>query len=150
MSAKILSSISGLLLCAVLISFAPSRPGGEGFEIFINNNPVMVKFGKDMDKVQTLKLDAYKPNDAVTIRYHHCGKVGKNRTLTLRDAKNNILKQWKFDDVKQASASMSFKVKEILALQKDGSMSARLYYSSSELPGGRQLAALVSSKSPTS
>lgn len=143
MSGKIFKQFGGLALCAILFSFASHSPGGEGFEILLNNKPVVQQFGNEMKVVKTLKLDQSNENDQLTIRYHHCGKVGKNRTITLKDAKDNILKQWKFTDVSNASASMSCKVKDILALQNGKDKTIKLFYASSELPQGRQLASIV-------
>jgi hypothetical protein len=142
MSTKNLKLSGIVVVCGLLFSFATPRPGGEGFEIFLNSKVVLQQFGDNMKEVKTLKLDQSNLDDELSIRYYHCGRVGKNRTITLKDAKENVLKEWKFTDVKQASAMMTCKVKDILALQKGTDKTVKLYYASSELPKGRQLAAL--------
>jgi hypothetical protein len=132
-----------------LSAFAP-KPGGEGFEIFLDNKLLVQRFGNQINTVQSLQLDP-KATGELTIKYHHCGKAGKNRVVAIKDAQNNVLKEWRFADVKDPYSSMSCSVKEILNLQKSTrSNTVKLYYTSSELPNGRVLASLVmASKSYT-
>ncbi len=137
-----------MAVCAILFSFASPRPGGEGFEIFLNNKPVVQQFDTKMNVVKTLKLDQSNANDELTVRYYHCGRVAKNRTITLKDVNDRVLKQWKFTDVSNASANMNCKVKDILALQTGKDKTIKLYYASTELPDGRQLASIVSAAKP--
>jgi hypothetical protein len=64
------------------------------------------------------QLDESSYNDQLTIKYHHCGRVGKNRTITLKDEKSNVLKQWSFANANDATNAMTCKVKDIMDLQK--------------------------------
>jgi hypothetical protein len=132
-----LKGLAAILCCAVLSSFT-SMPGGEGFEVFLNNKVVLQQFGSKMNTIKTLNLDQASPDDQLAIIYHHCGQYGKNRVLTIKDGQNNTLKKWNFKD---EGARMTCKVKDILNLQKKNAV-LKLYYSSSELPEGRQLALL--------
>jgi hypothetical protein len=130
-------------LFTFLFSFS-SGTGGEGFEIYLNNKLLLQQYGSQMDAVKSLQLDQSSYNDQLTIRYHHCGKVGKNRSITIRDGGNKILKEWHFADVAGTDAAMSCKVKDILGLKKgNGKITLNLYYTSSELPKGRMLASVV-------
>lgn len=126
---------------AALCSFSPSF-GGEGFEIFLNGKVILQQFGKDLNTVKTLQLDAATANDKLAIRYHHCGKVGKNRVVTIKDGQDNMLKQWRFTDVDTPVGEMSCYISDIPALKKSNSV-LKIFYSSTELPNGRQLATLV-------
>lgn len=140
---KRIFSVAGLLAIAItLFSFA-GKTGGEGFEIYLNNKVVLQQFGNEMKVVKTLRLDQSNENDELSVRYHHCGKVGKNRVITIKDANDKVLKQWKFTDASNAVSSMTCKVKDILALQKGKDKTIQLFYSSTELPQGRQLASIV-------
>jgi hypothetical protein len=131
-------------IAATLLSFSSNSPsGGEGFEISLNGKVVLQQFGKDMDKVKTLQLSAASPNDKITIRYHHCGRVGKNRIVTIKDGQNNLVKEWRFKDVQTALGDMSCNVRDLISLKKGDNSVLNLYYSSSELPNGRQLASVV-------
>ena len=140
--AKAIKTLSGVALCAILYSFSTNK-GGEGFEISLNNKVVLQQYGSDLNTVKTLKLDQTAGNDQLSIRYHHCGRVGKNRTITIKDGQNKVLKQWNFTDASNAAASMSCKVKDILGLRNGKNTILKLYYSSSELPKGRLLTSIV-------
>ncbi len=134
---KSLFAVTAIALSATLFSFT-SPFGGEGFEVFLNNKVVLQQFGNSMNTVKTLSLEQASPNDELAIVYHHCGKYGKNRVITIKDGQNNTLKKWSFKD---EGAKMVCKVKDILGLRK-GNTALNLYYSSSELPKGRQIASL--------
>ena len=144
--AKAIQYVACAALCAMFFSFSTLPGGGEGFEIYLNNRLVLQQFNQDMKVVKTLKLDQANENDQLSVKYHHCGRPGKNRTLTIRDGKDEVLRQWKFDDesnVSSVAVKMDFKVKDILGLQKGKDKTIKLYYSSSEIPQGRQLASIV-------
>jgi len=70
--------------------------------------------------------------------------MGKNRSLTIKDGQNKTLKEWHFADAATGKVAMTCKVKDIVGLKKNnGTITLDLYYSSNELPKGRQLASLV-------
>jgi len=134
--------IALLAFCATLFSFVP-RFGGEGFQVYVDNKLVLERYGKEIDLVKTLTLDEYSANGQITVKYYHCGRISKGRVITIKDDQQKILKQWKFTDVAEATPAMNCSVKEIIGLQKsNNSNTVNLYYASSELPGGRHLAAL--------
>lgn len=128
--------------CLTLLSFT-SPKGGEGFEIYLDNKVVLQKFGNQMNTVSVLQLDAASVNGQLQVKYHHCGQVGKNRVITITNGEAKVLKTWRYDDAKQQSAAMSCSVKDIITLQNPGAGKLNLYYSSSELPGGRLLVSIV-------
>ena len=132
-----------LLLSLSIFSFT-SNKGGEGFEISLNGKVVLQQFGGQLNNLKSIQLDQNSANDELTVKYWHCGQVGKNRTITVKDANNKTLKEWHFVDVAKGGAAMTCKVKDIVGLNKaKGSITLNLYYASSELPKGRQLASLV-------
>jgi hypothetical protein len=124
---------------AALLSFSP-KPGGEGFEISLNNKVVIQRYGSDINVVNNLQLNQTASNDKLIIKYHHCGKVGKNRIVSIKDGQNNLLKEFRYADVSAPVGAMSLPVKDILSLKKGSANSLKLFYSSSELPNGRVLA----------
>jgi hypothetical protein len=131
-------------LAATLLSF--TNYGGEGFEIFLNNKVVIQQFGKAINEVKILRLNQHSPGGQLTVQYHHCGQVGRNRVITIKDVQNNVLKEWRFADAAASLASplaMNCNVKDILGLVKDNDGILKLYYSSSELPNGRLLTNIV-------
>ena len=140
--AKAFKRLAGIALCATLFSFSTGA-GGEGFEIYLNNKVVLQQYGSDMNTIKTLNLDQAADNDLLSIRYYHCGRVGKSRTLTIKDGEDKVLKQWNFTDVSDPSARMSCKVKDIVGLRNGRNKILKLYYSSSELPKGRLLTSII-------
>lgn len=130
-----------MALSAILFSFTSST-GGEGFEIYLNNKMLLQQYGNQMKEVKNLQLTSAGVDDQLTIKYHHCGKVAKNRIVTIKDGQNNILKEWRFADVETPLGGMNCSVKEIFNLKKGNINTVNLYYSSSELPNGRLLAAV--------
>lgn len=129
-------------ICVTMFSFFPN-PGGEGFEISLNNKVVIQQYGNDMNNLKSLQLNQVSPDEKLTIRYHHCGKIGRNRVVTIKDEQNKLLKEFRYDDPATSVGAMSLPVKDILRLKKGSSATLKLYYSSSELPGGRILATIV-------
>ena len=137
-----------LTLCAVLSSFSP-RKGGDSFEIYLNNKLVMQQNLHGDKGVRNLTLQQSNYNDQLSIKYSHCGRVGKGRTITIKDGQNKVLKQWRFTDAAGADKTMTCKVKDILDLKKarlpdrQGSATLQLFYSSNELPNGYLLASII-------
>lgn len=139
---KMLRPLFLLQSAAILFCSFAFAPGGEGFEIFLNNKVIVQQFGTEKKNVIKLDLSAAAPSDQLTLKYYHCGKAGKNRVITLRDNKNNVLKTFSFKDDTNPVAAMQVRVKEILDAEKGKSQVISLYYTSSELPQGRMLVAL--------
>jgi hypothetical protein len=143
-SMKALTIMAAVAISATLFSFS-GKKGGEGFEIFLNNKLLLQQFGSKTNEIKSIQLDQRFSNDQLVVKYHHCGQVGKNRSITIKDAQNKILKEWKFANVSAAGlsasdAAMAFKVKDILGLHPG---KLNLYYSSTELPKGKLLVTLI-------
>ena len=142
---KIISKIFALVaIAATLLSFKANSPaGGEGFEIYVNGKVVIQRFNKEVEVVKTLQLNPAAPGDKITFRYYHCGLVGKNRFVTIKNADGSPLKVWYYTDAAAPAGDMSCTVKDLLSLQKNKSGTLKIFYSSSELPKGRQLVDIV-------
>lgn len=129
-------------IAATLLSFTANSPaGGEGFEIFVNGKVVLQRFNKEVEVVKTLQLNPAAPGDKISFRYYHCGQVGKNRLVTIKNADGSPLKVWSYTNA--ATGDMSCTVKDLLSLQKAKSSALKIFYSSSELPKGRELVDIV-------
>jgi hypothetical protein len=115
--AKAIKRLAAVAVCSILFSFSTGSSGGEGFEIYLNNKLVLQQYGNDLNTAKTLNLDKAADNDQLSVRYHHCGRVGKSRTITIKDAQDKVLKEWKFTDVSEAASRMTCKVKDILGLR---------------------------------
>lgn len=127
-----------LTICSTLFAF--TKPGGEGFEIALNGKIILQRFGSDVSTVKSLSLNSVTPEDKLTIKYHHCGRVGKKRMLTIKDEQNKTLKTFSYPDGSSSVSSMEIKMKELLNLEKTQRL--QLVYTSTELPNGRTLVAL--------
>lgn len=130
-----------LTTCGALVSFSGIK-GTDVFEIFINNQRVLQQFASRTD-VKTVVLDKSSYNDKIKVIYNHCGAVGKSRSITVTNADNKILKEWKFADSESMNAGMVLNAKDIISLQKKDEDKLTLIYSSKELQKGRILASIV-------
>ena len=131
-----------VLVCAMLFSFSSKR-GGDSFEIVLNGKRVLQQFVYASKGVQTIQLTQTSDNDKLDIYYSHCGQVGKNRYITIKNEKDQAIKVWKLADAADKNGAMSFKLKDILSLRKNKTDKLNLFYSSSELPAGRTLATIA-------
>lgn len=117
MKSSIRKLVALVAICSTLLSFS-LKPGGEGFEIYLNNKAVIQQYGPEMNTVQSLQLNVNSLDDKLTIKYHHCGKAGKNRVVTVKDNKNNVLKEFRYADATTTVSAMSVAVKDILNSKK--------------------------------
>ncbi|MBS1661232.1 MAG: hypothetical protein JST68_09295 [Bacteroidetes bacterium] len=133
----LIMSILGLIVLA-----KPLMAGGDVYRIFLNGKQVLEQYvyaAKPLD-LAGLPLSEANSNDKLVAYYSHCGTIGKDRTITIRDEHGTVLKEWKFADAAAGAKDngMEIPVKEILALQARG-RGLSMYYSSQQLPAGRLL-----------
>jgi len=147
MKSIIINSVALFVVGATLLAFAPNL-GGEGFEISLNNKMLIQKYGASINDVNSLELDQTAINGQLTVNYHHCGRVGKNRVICIKDRQDKVVKEWRFADG-NGTAAMNFSVKDIVGLRKANNNFFKMYYSSSELPNGRLLTSIVLGNSLT-
>lgn len=136
---KFLSLLLALpALCFGLFSIS-AKKGGDVFEIYLNGKQVHRQFVHVDNSVKTLQLQAFGDNDRIEVLYSHCGQVGTNRVLTLRNGKNELVKKIKFPDVSNNPSMMGFSPRDIA---NNGNVKLNLYYASKELPDGKLLATI--------
>lgn len=141
MKSIISKTLALLAICTTLFSFS-SKPGGEGFEIYLDSKLLVQSYGSDMNTVQSLECSQSPATSRFIIKYYHCGKVGKNRIVTIKDGQNNVLKEFHFPDATTATGVIALDIKDVRSLKK-GNAALKLFYSSSELPNGRLLAIVI-------
>lgn len=131
-----------LLLVAPLMAF--TLRGGEGFEIYMGKKLILQQFLNIDKAVKTVDLSTAAATDELNVSYNHCGQTGTSRVISLKD-KNQVLKEWKFADVKQGgTVKMRIPVKDIAVIQKNSKgKQLILFYSSDLLKDGRTLAELT-------
>lgn len=133
---KLVKLFTLTLFVATLLSLN-CKAGGDVYEIYLNNKLVCKQqYGKFLCGENGLQLSKANINDNLVIRYNHCGRTGTGRMITLQDAQNHTIKEWKFAD----NASVTIPVKQILNLENKSTTTLKLYYFSTQyLPQGRML-----------
>jgi hypothetical protein len=131
-----------LALSVLLFAFSP-HPGGDSFSISVNKKLLFLQYAHADKSVRTVALANVGSDDVLNVMYSHCGKSGSDRSITIRDAGNKILKEWHYANVlEKPSGDMSCNAKDILLLSKSGKAKLNLVYASRELPEGKTLAIL--------
>lgn len=130
-----------LLFISCSLTAFTNAPGGEGFEVYLDDKLIMQQYGSEMNSLKSVQLDQRSEKSILTVKYHHCGKVGKNRVISLLNADGKAIRQWRFSDKNEPLTPMNCAVRDILAASK-GNAVFRLYYSSTELPKGRTIASV--------
>lgn len=137
----LVTAIAGISI--LLMSFS-SFPGGDKFEIYINNKLILEQYVAMKTGPKFLTLHASNYNDKIEVFYSHCGKTGTDRKIVIRDANNKIIRKWEFANATNGNNIMSWKVREIMDLQnRKDHQDLRLFYQSNEIPQERLLATIV-------
>ena len=131
-----------LVLCLGLFSFSSKR-GGDSFQIWLNGKMLLQQFVLVSKGVETIQLTSSSESDRLEIVYNHCGQTGTSRYITIKDENDKPLKVWEFADANGKNAGMSIKVKDIISLKRKKDSKVNVFYSSRELPQGRELASLA-------
>lgn len=139
---KMISLTSLVALPLMFLSFS-TLPGGDSYEIYLNKKLVMQQYVAVSKGVKQIVLNQGNYNDEIDVYYSHCGTLGKDRSITLKDANNKVIKTWQFANTTGNNKAMNMKAKDILSLQKTNGGNLQLYYASQELPAGRLLASIV-------
>jgi hypothetical protein len=140
----------GKIIAAFAICFAifnlSAKAGGDGFEVYLNNKLIAKQYLTQPLDLKTLALSKANSNDQLVIYFTQCnavGKVAKGRSIIVKDASGNKLKEWKFDDAKNANPAMVIQVKELLELENSpGEKSLSLYYSADGHPEAQIITSL--------
>ena len=138
---KILFAFFSLLLCGTAFT---AKAGLDSYEIYLNNKLILKQYVNQPLTLASLGLDESNSNDRLVIYYSQCNtpdKIGKGRTISVRDAKGNTIQKWDFKDAKKNQTGMVIAVKELLALEKKMPLSKlSLYYTAEGHPTGQLLA----------
>ncbi len=140
---------SAALKCLLLVSATglfsfSEKMGGDSFEIYLNGKMLVQQYVAVNQGLKTLQVDQSQFNEDITVYYSHCGKTGKDRSITIKDSQNRVLKTWHYQNDDATRSVMNCKLKDIPGLQKiNNSGNLQLYYASSEIPAGRLLATIA-------
>src|SRR5881227_3856265 len=108
---KKMKSILLVVLTTSLFSFT-SNYGGDSYQIYLNKKLVFKEFVSTGHTVQSFSLDKNSYNQQVDVYYSHCGHVGTNREIIIKDENNKLVKDLHFADYNGSNSGMSFKVSD--------------------------------------
>lgn len=107
------------LLVLFLSAATNAKAGLDGYEIYLNDKLILKQYVNEPLNLESLGLTQANINDKLTIHYSQCNvpnKLGKSRSITVKDSKGNTVKQWRFNDAKNGNTGMVIAVKELLKL----------------------------------
>ncbi len=137
------------VLALVLASFAmfsfSKGMGLDSYEIYLNKTLILKQYVNQPLSLRKLPLNKAKPGDELRIKYRHCNEpvTGSNRSITIKDAGNKVLKSWNFANGSGKEQEMVIPVKELLDLYaKSGQQSLTMHYGAKELHQAEMLAKL--------
>ncbi len=137
------NALVGVALCSILLSFS-STPGAHNFQVYLDSKQVVDQYVNSKMAAPKLLLDPAENYSQLIVKYSECGRTVTGRTITIKDDKNKVLKDWRFEGAASGyKESMACSVKDITALKQKKSNTLKLYYSSNEFPEGQQIAYLV-------
>ena len=113
--------------------------GGDVFEIYLNGKQVHQQFVHADKSVKSIQLASFNESDKIEVFYSHCGVMGTNRVLSLRNEKNEVVKEFTYGNSTSKRSLMAFNRKDIGKLSDK---KVKLFYRSSELQAGKQLATI--------
>lgn len=121
-----------------------AKAGLDSYEIYLNNKLILKQYVNQPLTLESLGLDGSNINDQLVIHYSQCNvpdKLGKGRSIIVKDAKGNTIKKWNFKDAKNGHTGMVIHVKELLQLEKNTPLSKlSLYYTAEGHATGQLLA----------
>lgn len=142
-----------LVVLALGVFSIQAKAGGDSYEISLNNKVLIKQALHAPFNLQNLDLTDAKATDKLTIRFLQCnapGKIGKSRSISIRDEQGNIVKEWKFKDSNGTGNEMQIPVKDLVDLQKKAQGRLLVFYSADGgYSKGQKLAALDPAKKKT-
>jgi hypothetical protein len=136
-------ALVGVALCTLLFSFSKII-GAHSFQVFLDSKLVLDQYVNLKSDVPSVLLDPADNHSQLIVKYSECGRTVTSRTITIKDEKNQVLKDWRFEGVTAGYKDpMTFAIKDITVLKQKGSNTLKLFYSSKEFPEGQQIASLV-------
>ena len=90
------NALVGVALCTILFSFS-TIIGAHNVQVFLDDKMVIDHYVDSRSIAPTLNLDPAEKHDQLIIKYNECGRTVTGRTITIKDEKNQVLKDWRFE-----------------------------------------------------
>lgn len=146
---SILVRASMLTLLFTAIFAVSAKAGLDSYEIYLNNKLLIRQTVQGPIDLKNIPLGDAKATDNIVIRYSQCNapnKIGKNRSISIRDAEGNIVKEWKFKDSEGSNTDMTIPVKDLLEIQNQSKGSLSFHYTADGMQKTQKLASLQPGK----
>jgi hypothetical protein len=132
--------VAGLALALFSFTFV----GGNSYKVYLNNKLIVDQYLTRDAKTPVLNLESADAGDKLQVHFNECGQIGTQRSLTLKDGQNKVLKSWSYKDAaKDANTSpVVCSVADIQSFQK-GKGNLTLVYASKFIPEGVALAVIT-------
>lgn len=136
-------TLSGVAVTLLLFSFSTILPGAHSFQVYFDGKLMADQYIDSRSLIPKLMVNPADKYNQLIVKYNECGRTVSGRSITIKDDKNTMLKEWKFEGATSGyKDAMVCSWKEISTLSKKGN-TLKLYYSSKEFPEGQQIAYLV-------
>ncbi len=136
-----------LAILWILGSQFSARAGVDTYQIYLNDKLILQQSVLNPLSLSTLPITKANANDKLVIYYSQCNapnKIGKGRSLVIKDASGKLVKEWKFTDT-EGSSRMEIPVKELLALEdKFASNTLTIFYTAQGMAKEQKLISLNS------
>lgn len=133
-----------LSLFLVVTAFSSgSRFGLDSYSVYLNDKMIISQAVNKPLTLESLQLNKANASDKLIIYYSQCNsenKLGKSRSLVLRDNSGNVVKEWKFSDSRAGKTSMEIPVRDLLQIESklvSGQLS--LYYTATGMEQAQKL-----------
>jgi len=132
-------------MTACSIFTVTARAGVDSYSIYLNQKLLFRQSMYMPLALQNLELGQSNPNDELIIYCTRCNapnKIGRGRSIMVKDAEGRKVKEWKFEDVVGGDHAMKIPVREIVTLQKKAASSLVLFYKAEKLEREQKLSSL--------
>src|SRR6476620_2075886 len=97
-----------LLIVFSFIAFAGTAKAGlDYYSIYIGKKLAFTRYVNKPLSLENLPISQADLNEELVIQYYQCNmpdKIGKNRSLSLKDKSGKVIKEWKFADAKDGNS----------------------------------------------
>ena len=138
-----INALVGVAVVALFFSFSRIS-GAHSFQVYLDKKLMIDQYVNSNMEAPVLLIDPTENYNELIVKYNECGRTVTDRTISIKDEANNVLKNWQFEGAASGFKDpMVLSMKDVTALKQKTHKTLKLYYSSKEFPAGQQVAALV-------